>query len=309
MLDTIGLRLNRESVSNIDLLAEIPCYLSDVTEHYKGDQVYISGHLKNLRVSINENGISIKGSLAKYFLNDNFQTLMRSDIEQAIEQVSDELHIPIQHARVSRLDMAQNIVTDFEPETYYGYLGECQYFMRLVQPHSLYYSNGSRTKLFYNKVIEGKHKGQITPHAWLNTNILRYEYRLTNRVAKSVKKTIVEAKDLFDEQFYMLIIDKYVEEFENINKLSRINFNTEIMNSPKDFIKQMALLKIQEIGQIETLSIIEEMRSKQVFNKKEYYSRLKREIKELCKIPEITENSELISELDQKIKAVKENYR
>jgi hypothetical protein len=49
------------------------------------------------------------------------------------------------------------------------------------------------------------------------------------------------------------------------------------------------------------------MRSKQVFDKKEYYSRLKSEIKRLCKSPEITESSELINELDQKIKAVTVN--
>jgi hypothetical protein len=36
-----------------------------------------------------------------------------------------------------------------------------------------------------------------------------------------------------------------VEEFENINKIRRSKFNTDIMNSSKDFIKQMALLKIQ----------------------------------------------------------------
>lgn len=76
---------------------------------------------------------------------------------------------------------------------------------------------------------------------------------------------------------------------------------------PKRFYKQMALLKIQEIGQNETLSIVEEMRSKQVFDKKEYYSRLKSEINRLCKSPEITESSELINELDQKIKVIKVN--
>lgn len=309
MVDTINLRLNRDSVSSTDLLAEIPCYLSEVTEHYKEDQVFVSGHLNNLRVSINENGISIKGSLPKYFLGDNFQTLMRSDIERAIERLSDELHLPIGESKVSRIDIAQNIVTDYKPEMYYNYLGDCQYYQRLLQPHSLYYSNRSRTKLFYNKIIEGKQKGQKIPPHCLNTQILRYEYRLTKRVAKSLKQSIIEAKNLFDEQFYMLIIDKYVEEFENINKISRINFNLDYMKSPNDFIMQMALLKIQEIGQNETMSIIEEMRSKQVFDKKEYYSRLKRKIRKLCQAPSITESNDLINELEQKIKVVQVNYR
>jgi hypothetical protein len=49
------------------------------------------------------------------------------------------------------------------------------------------------------------------------------------------------------------------------------------------------------------------MRSKQAFDKKEYYSRLKSEMKRLFKSPEITESNELINELDQKIKAVTVN--
>jgi hypothetical protein len=49
------------------------------------------------------------------------------------------------------------------------------------------------------------------------------------------------------------------------------------------------------------------MRSKQVFDKKEYYSRLKSEMKRLFKSPEIIESSELIDELDKKIKAVTMN--
>jgi hypothetical protein len=51
------------------------------------------------------------------------------------------------------------------------------------------------------------------------------------------------------------------------------------------------------------------MRAMKVFDKKEYYSRLKREIKDLCNHPQISEGSELVDELGDKIKAVKENYR
>jgi len=51
------------------------------------------------------------------------------------------------------------------------------------------------------------------------------------------------------------------------------------------------------------------MRQQKAFSKPEYYSRLKKEVKELCKEPDLTEQSELISELDQKIKNVKRYYR
>ena len=139
--------------------------------------------------------------------------------------------------------------------------------------------------------------------------LLRYEYRLTGRVAQSLKKDEIRAKDLFDEAVYMYFIDEYVKEYENITKHNLINLNIQEMNSPKDFFKQIALLKIQEIGQNEVMKLVEDMRAKKVFDKKEYYSRLKSDIRKLCQMPEITESSELITELNQKIRALKSNYR
>jgi hypothetical protein len=128
MLDTVKLWLDKDSAYNVDLLAEIPCYLSNVTEHTKKDQDYITGYLKNLRVNINESGISVHGSIAKYFLNDNFNTLQRQDIQRAFEQIEDEIHLPIKESKVTRIDFAQNFITKYNPESYYNYLGQCQYF-------------------------------------------------------------------------------------------------------------------------------------------------------------------------------------
>ena len=309
MLDSLHIWLSKEKASNTDLLAETPCYLVNVSQHYKDSQVYLSGHIENLRVNINQSGVSIKGSLPKYFLNDNFNTLQRQDIERAFEKLSDDLHLPLIDAKITRLDIAQNFITKYKPENYYNYLGESQYFNRMEQPKSIYYSNRNRTKLFYNKIAEGKSKNYSIPEVWNNSNILRYEYRLTSRLSQHFKTEELKAKDLYNESFYISLLDEYVKEYEQIKKNNQINFNLNIMKSPKDFIKQMALLKIQEIGQNEVMKIIEEMRTKKVFSKKEYYSRLKNDIKELLNMPELAVSNELIEELDKKIKAVKENYR
>jgi hypothetical protein len=54
---------------------------------------------------------------------------------------------------------------------------------------------------------------------------------------------------------------------------------------------------------------IENLRYQKAFDKPEYYSRLKKEIKELCKTPEMTSKSDLVAELDKKIKSSKRYYR
>jgi hypothetical protein len=309
MYDSVNMWLPIEMIGSLDLTKTLE-NLIGYTEHQKDNgQHYVSGHLKNYKVIISEQGVSLKGSLAKYFLPDNFHTLTRSDSARAFEKMSDELYLPIEKANVSRIDFAQNLLMDFEPEAYYNYLGDCQYYNRQSQAKSLYYSNGLRQKVFYNKVAEGKAKGLNLPDIWNGQNVLRYEIRFTSRLPKQFNRSEIKVSNLSDEQFYMTIFDKWQTEYEAINKLHSINFNLSDMNSPKDFWKQINLLAINMIGQDKIMQEIENLRHQKAFDKPEYYSRLKKEIKELCKTPEMTNKSDLVTELDRKIKASKKNYR
>jgi hypothetical protein len=107
----------------------------------------------------------------------------------------------------------------------------------------------------------------------------------------------------------MAIFDKWLAEYEAINKLHSINFNLSDMNSPKDFMKQLILYAINGIGQDRLMQDIENLRYQKTFDKPEYYSRLKKEIKELSKDKKMTTSSDLVAELDKKIRAAKNNYR
>jgi hypothetical protein len=309
MYDTTHFYLTREKAGSINLPL-ISQSLSNFTEHHKEDETFYTGYLnQNFKVAISDTSIRFKGSLAKYFLNDNFNTLTRSDTQRAIEKMADELLLPVQKADLTRIDFATNFLMKYEPEIYYNYLGDCQNYQRLTQPHSLYYSNSLKQKLFYNKKAEGKAKRLIIPEVWSGQNALRYEMRFTGRLPKQFNKVEVTTAMLSDELFYMSVFDRWHQEYESINKLNNFNFNLSNMNSPKDFMKQLQLKAIQDIGQDKIMQAIEEMRQQKAFSKPEYYSRLKKEVKELCKEPDLTEQSELISELDQKIKNVKRYYR
>lgn len=309
MFDTLKLYLRQDSVKDVDLLAEIPVYLENTTAHEKEDQIYYSGALNNLRIYISERGVSIQGSLAKYYLSDNMQTLRRQDTERAIQKLSDDLHLPIDEAQVSRVDFAHNFIMQYEPEVYYPYLGESQYFKRYIQPESLYYKNGSRTKLFYDKVSEVKYRGLEIPEVWTSKNVLRYEIRYQKRLAKQFKEPEIRAYTLYDESFYIKLIEIYVTDYKSIHKHSQINLDTDNMRTPKDFWDQMALLMIDRIGQSGVVDLVEEMRAKEVFDKPEYYSRLKKEIREKSKKFTASDSTPLIEELEGKISALKRYYR
>jgi len=195
--------LSSEQAGTTNLLAHTSQYITGVTEHCKDNgEIYISGVIgANYRAIVSLSGLSLKGSLARYYLDDNYQTLTRSDSGRAIEMIADELHLPIDKAKVTRIDFAQNFLMTYKPESYYNYLGECQYYQRLSQPNSLYYSNGLRTKLFYNKVEEGKRKRQSLPEVWNDQNVLRYEMRFSKRLPSQLGIEEVNAVNLPNGRF------------------------------------------------------------------------------------------------------------
>jgi hypothetical protein len=308
MYDSVNLWLPIDKFGSIDLEKTLQS-LSSFTEHTRDDNISYSGHLRNCKVNISGRGVSIKGSLAKYFLPDNFNTLTRSDSARAFEMMSDELSLPVESAKVTRLDFAQNFLMDYKPEAYYPYLGECQYYKRLPNDTSLYFKNSLRQKVFYNKKAEGRAKGLVLPDVWNGQNVLRYEMRFTRRLPKQFNQAEITASTLSDEKFYMKVFDKWLAEYEAINKLHSINFNLSKMNSPKDFWKQELIEHIYMVGPDKIMQKIENIRHKRTFDKPEYYSRLKRDLKEFCKTPDMTESSDLVAELDKKVKAAKRYYR
>jgi hypothetical protein len=309
MYDTINLTLPINSFECSDYSKKLQ-HLSNYTEHIKNDgQVYISAYLKNLRVYLSNHKLSLSGSLAKYFMPDNFHTLTRADSKRAIEKLSDELHLSMNKSIVKRIDFSENFLMKYKPESYYKYLGDCRHYNRLTQERSLYYSNALRTKLFYNKLAEAKHSRLTIPEVWKNQNVLRYELRFLNRLSSQFNISDVKAEMLSDEKFYIGLFDRWHSEYQSINKINSINFNFSNMNSPKDFMKQLQLYAIHSIGQDRVMAEIEHLRVSKKFDKPEYYSRLRKEIKQISSLPELTESSELIDELDKKVSDSKRFYR
>ena len=308
MFDTVHLWLGQDSVSN-SLLAEVPnLNLTHIGEHSRDGHLSITGNLENLRISISNNGISAKGSLPKFYLGDNFQTLQRQDISNAIGKLSDEMHLDFNQAKVTRLDMAQNLLMSYPPGAYYKFLGNCCYYKRLEQPESILYVNSQRQIHFYNKVAEAKHRRLEIPPVWSNQNVLRYEYRMIKRVSKRLKMDL-RISDLSNENIYIDLVNKYIEQYKEIIKFQKSTIELKNIKSPKDVHKQILAMAYSRLGQ-EAFEIVEELRLLNAFDKKEYYSRLKKDIKELASIGEVkTDSEELVQELDQKILAIKTNYR
>jgi hypothetical protein len=289
---------------------ELAPLLSRVAEHQRGQSYYITGDLKNLNIVLTDTGVSIKGSLAKYYLDDNMKTLNRGDSQRAIEDLSDTLHLPLHLAKITRADIAHNFVMQNQPAVYYPYLGDCHHFKRFAKATSLYYENGNKTKLFYDKIAEVKYRGIQVHNILQNQNLLRFELRFMQRLDKTFNVEEVTAQMLYDETFYIGIIDRWINEYKNITKLTKMAFKESVQLEPKDIMNQLILLSINHLGgQNQIFELIEEVRKRGQFKRPEYASRAKSMIKDLCQLDNLTEPSELIQELDSKVKQVQMYYR
>lgn len=307
MYDNLDLTLSRELSPGTNFLNITPQYLTNVSEVYNKYGEYITGYLDNLKVSITENRVKVyNSSICKYYLGDNFKTLTKGDTKRAIEKISDSLQLPFHLANVSRIDFSQNLIMKYNEKTYYPYLGEAQYYHRLPQNNGLYYNNDIRQLLFYGKEYEQKIKKQPIPELYKNRNVLRFEMRFRKRLKQQFNQPEITAGLLSDEKFYSYLVKRWKNEYLAIQKInSKINC-MKPTGSKKEFIENLALFTLLDLGQPTILNKIKEWQEKGEISKKQAYD-IRTSIKQISKIPIDEKGNELINELDRKVKEAARN--
>ena len=312
MFDTVFFRLTQSEVQSIDFLAETSCYLEDVAEHTFSDGVtVITGSVGGLKVSLNHYQIKVKdGSLCKFYLGDNFKTMGRKDTQRAIEKLSDTLHLPICKAVVTRLDVAQNFCTKYRPEAYLNHLGLLKYATRLQEPHGVYYSQTGGRLAFYDKNQEQKTKREAVPELYEGRNVLRYEQRYTQRLAKQLNVAEVTGALLYDEAFYIGLLNRWKETYKLIQKINDVVYNFQAMKTKQRFYRMGVLSLIEQAGgQVEMIAQISDAQKRGELTKKQAYD-LRQTVIDACKVREgLTVKSDVIAELDKKVNEAVRFYR
>ena len=311
MYDTVNFRLLQSEAGGVDFLAETPCYLENVGEHNYNGEIVITGSLKGLKISLNRYQMKIKdGSLCKWYLGDNIQTMGRGDAQRAIESLSDTLHIPMSKATVTRLDIAQNFITRHPPEVYLNHLGIFKYATRLQEPNGVYYSQTGGRLCFYDKNREQKNNREPIPELYEGRNVLRYEQRYTNRIASQLKVGEVTGAMLYDEAFYIDILNRWKETYKAIQKINDVSLNFQAMKSKQQLYKMGVLSLIEQAGgQLQMIEQINEAQKRGELSKKQAFD-LRQAINEACKIRDgLTVPNEAIQELDKKVSEAVKFYR
>jgi hypothetical protein len=307
--DTINFHLPINGFENIEN-APITQKLSNrrYVKNSEKETIKITGNINNYRVMINPFGIYFYGSISKYFLGNNVEPLSISNTSKAFEMMAEELNLPIKNAIVSRIDIADNIRMDYSPEIYLKYFGESNYFKRLLQPNSLYYTNGRKIKVFYNKIKEMKDKKNNMPSDWNDLYILRFEMRFLKNLSNEFKIQNINIATLLSDTFLKKISEKWIEGYKSIDKIANSDIDFSNIKTPKDFWRQIKASSINELGYEKIMQYVDTLKLLNTFKNPESYSRLKREIRALNKENSKTTKNEFIKELDEKIETSKKIF-
>lgn len=305
MYDTIDFCLSIADVEGVDFLQETPCYLESETIgfHDWGGQKVVSGYVGGLKVIANRYQVKVKdGSLCKYYLGSNLKAMGRSDTHRAIEKLSETLHLPMEKATVTRIDVAQNFIMKEPVKVYLNHLGRLAYATRLEEPTGLYYCKQKEKLCFYDKVREQRTKKEEIPELYMGRNVLRYEQRFVKRLSVVFGVEKVTGALLYDEAFYSGLLDRWKGRYKEISKINDVmaNFNTI---KGKQQLSQIGILAYVKMcgGENAFLEQINEARATGKLTPKQAFD-LRASVKNACKVKDgLVVPNEAIKELDKKV--------
>lgn len=266
--------------------------------------------MEGLKVSIFTGGISIIGSLSKYLYPNNIYPLDRHSTAEAVEKLSDNLHLNISDAKITGLEFGTQFVMRHNPEDYLRRLGDMP---RLQRYHfdvgTLYYKPKGKQQpkvfVFYDKKADAAVKGMTLPDGFNDANLLKYEMRYNQRLPQQLGVSEVTASTLSEKEFYRQMVKRYQDCYFSISKQNQVK--TNIMSEIKtvsDAFNVLVARLINQSDQTQITAFLEELKEARTFEDRKCYTRLKKKIQDVATKAEISVSDELIKELDNEVKNV-----
>ena len=311
MYDKIKLFVQRNSGT-----PDVSGYLDEAKEQtdIRTGEVNVFGSLEGLKVCMYVGGYSIIGSLAKYMYQSNIYPLDRHTTAQAIEKLSDSLHLDLKEADVTGVEFGTQFLMKKPPQVYINKLGDMPRRKRLLCAESTLYYTGTGSQqrqrqkqvlCFYDKRADAAAKGLIMPQGFERSNLLRYELRLNGRIPHQTGRHTVTASTLSDREFYRQLVTMWEDNYFSISKLNGVKQN--VMNeikSVKDAKDVLFARLLSQSGKDVITDYLEELKQNNVFKDSKYYTRTKNALLEIGNNPKMAVSDEDIKELDNEVKNV-----
>lgn len=274
------------------------------------------GDCRNLKVFANQKYLRINGSLAKYHNENNVEMFSRLQTKEAIESLSDTLHIDMSMADVTGLDFSATIKVNNPVSEYLSLLGSFSTFTRVAyKTDTVYYNPPTKAKIkptqlcIYDKGAECIDNKFPIPREYANNNLLRYELKLRQRLSMRFGRVEVIGRTLYEQEFYKIMMDKWVKTYFEINKnnVMRLNYANKV-KTPKEALEAyMAyLITTADNGYFE--AFLRGLKTRKIFDDPKNYTRLKTSFGKINSNSLFADSSVLIDELDKSIRDIGNNW-
>jgi hypothetical protein len=310
MIDTIKGYLNTKSIGLISQVLKNPKPVQD-TINSNG---IISGYLENIFLRVyqfkdtKEIKIYFQGSINKFIHGNNIVRCTRADLIQGIRKMSELTNLPFKLATLNSFALGSNLLMDKPVLNYLNFLGNCKqykkgYFQK-GNNRSLYYILGNKKLLFYDKGQESK---KILPSFLSEKYLLRYELTFQNSLAKQLNKAEINLSEICKEDTYIELLDRWYAEYTSIHKIHDINLTCGV--NVNTYLQYLILQGIQSLNYDRVLNQLEVFRKNNRINSTQKF-RIKKRLSQIIHRKDyITERTEDINELNQKMKLAIEFYR
>lgn len=273
---------------------------------YSNTRVTNYGQFGNFRVIQNIRGVYISGSIAKYYLGTNQKTLQQSDLTNAFAKLAAETNLHIYKARVNRLDLAENIITNQPVGLYYQHWGTHKYLKNRIEvKNGLYFKNESRCVLIYDKTREVFDKKAESPlMISKQNNCMRIEYRFMKHqvLSRALGLSEVTVEDIII--CYTDLVNMWFNTIQAIGKIKpQTTLSMDVLRNKDDFDKQIMILGMKAIGGFNALKkMVDTARKALVFKYPNQATNLLNKYRRLVETTDLKEAQPLIEEIQQKLR-------
>jgi hypothetical protein len=188
-----------------------------------------TGTIGTMRVCQNLDGVTFRGSLAKYLNGENMTPIGRAGVKRAIEKLEADTGIDLKAAVVGSLEVGTSIILKERAGEYLRLFGDMSRQAKTVYSmggclETVLYSTPTGAYQFcaYDKGREMAAKGVEIPPLFARHNVLRLEYRIIRRRGIRAKfGRDLTANDLYDYDTYRVLQGLFHDAYKAIPKMGR----------------------------------------------------------------------------------------
>jgi hypothetical protein len=184
--------------------------------------------------------MAVNVSLPKFRYGNNIEPLKHTDIRSVLSDIESVLGVSVLDAYLSRVDIAQNIIMEYDCQYYFDELLMKGNYKQQDYKPGVNFFNTEIGLYFYDKLKENARKYRaIVPDEFVGRNILRYEFRIKKHLSElfnrhKIVKGNVTVGHLLDKKVYNHLVRLSYSHYLQITKGKVLIPSSELLN-PSDF--------------------------------------------------------------------------